>query len=47
MWGGFELILDPYTQANKGLINIIGSMFVDVAIRRPTGFAISKDVTVS
>jgi HK97 family phage major capsid protein len=34
MWGGLDLMMDPYTEAKKGRINIIAHQDVDVAARR-------------
>jgi HK97 family phage major capsid protein len=38
MWGGLDLMLDPYTEAKKGRLNIIAHQDVDVAVRRTASF---------
>ena len=42
-WGGFEILTDPYTLAGQGMVRVVGSQFVDVAIRQYAGFAAIQD----
>lgn len=43
MFGGFELIADPYTQATDGTIRVTVNTFVDVAVRRAASCIVSSD----
>lgn len=38
LWGGLEITVDPYTNAKKGRICIVGMQDVDFAIRRAQSF---------
>lgn len=46
-WGAFELIVDPYTQAGKGLVVMTTNQLVDVAVRHAAAFAAMVDALVS
>lgn len=46
-WGAFELIIDPYTQARKGLVLMTSIQLIDVGIRHAAAFAAMKDALVS
>lgn len=43
MWGGLDVMLDPYTGATSGTKRVIALQDVDVAIRRVASFAAMKD----
>lgn len=43
MWGGLEVLVDPYTQARKGITRMVLNMYADVAILRAKSFAAIKD----
>ena len=43
MWGGLEILFDPYTQALKGTTRLVLNMYADVAVLRPKSFAAIKD----
>lgn len=43
MWGGLDLMLDPYTGATAGTRRVIALQDVDVAVRNPAFFAAMKD----
>lgn len=43
MWGGLDLMLDPYTGATAGTRRVIALQDVDVAVRNPVFFAAMKD----
>lgn len=43
MWGGLDLMLDPFTGATSGTKRVIALQDVDVALRRVTSFAAMKD----
>lgn len=46
LWGGIDLIVDPYTSKNKGLIEVTADQFADVGVRRAESFAVSKDAVI-
>jgi HK97 family phage major capsid protein len=43
MWGGLDVIVDPYTQARKGVVGITNHQSMDVAVRQPVSFAFDND----
>ncbi|MDO9596731.1 MAG: phage major capsid protein [Azoarcus sp.] len=43
MWGGLDVMLDPYTGAISGTKRVVALQDVDVAIRRVASFAAMKD----
>jgi|TARA_Y100000385_G_C12937571_1_gene569536 hypothetical protein len=38
MWGGTDIIVDPYTNAKKTVIAITAPQMVDVNVRHPQSF---------
>lgn len=38
-WGVIELVVDPYTAAKQGMINVTSFQMVDVCLRQPAQFA--------
>lgn len=44
MWGGLELLVDPYTKADSGITRMIVNHYTDVLVRRPESFVAIKDV---
>lgn len=43
MWGGLDLVLDPYANATSGGKRVIALQDCDIAIRRGGSFAVMKD----
>jgi hypothetical protein len=43
MWGGIDLIADPYTRADYNEVKLVLNQFADVAVRNAAGFAAMKD----
>ncbi len=43
MWGGLDIMLDPYTGATAGTKRVVALQDVDVALRRAASFAAMKD----
>jgi HK97 family phage major capsid protein len=43
MWGGLDMIVDPYTRADYGEIKLVFDQFADIALRNPESFAAMKD----
>ena len=40
LWQGVDLIIDPYTNASTGVVNIVASQLADVAVAHPTAFTV-------
>jgi hypothetical protein len=47
LWGVVEIIVDPYTQARKGLIGVTSFQMADIAIRHGESFCVSTGATLS
>lgn len=43
MWGGLDLLLDPYTGGAAGTKRVVALQDTDIALRRPTSFAAMLD----
>ncbi|MCQ9325525.1 phage major capsid protein [Neisseria dentiae] len=43
-WGVLDVIVDPYTQSNKGAVRITTLQDVDIAVRHAESFAAIKDI---
>jgi len=43
MWGGLDIIVDPYTRADYNELKLVFNQFADVALRNPESFAAMKD----
>ena len=43
LWGGYDVIVDPYTQATDGTNRITVNTFGDVALRHAVSFCVSAD----
>jgi HK97 family phage major capsid protein/HK97 family phage prohead protease len=43
MWGGLDLMVDPYTGGTAGTVRIVALQDVDVAVRHPESFSAMKD----
>mgnify|MGYP006288036391 FL=1 len=46
-WGGLDLIVNPYTKAKKGTIEMIVHQYLDIALRHPESFAAVKDAVAA
>ena len=44
MWGGLDLVVDPYTMATTNKTRITANAYADVAVRHPESFAVMLDV---
>lgn len=47
LWSGIDLIVDPYSNAKKGGIEITAFQDMDIAVRHPESFAAIKDITTA
>ena len=43
LFGGLDIVVDPYTQAGTGQVVLTANQFIDVACRQPASFAIMTD----
>lgn len=43
MWGGLDIMLDPYTHSTTGTRRVVALQDVDIALRRVASFAAMKD----
>lgn len=43
MWGGLDLMVDPYTGSTSGTVRVVALQDVDIAVRHPESFAAMKD----
>ena len=39
LWGGLDLLVDPYTLSDRGRVRISAFMSADIQVRRPASFA--------
>lgn len=46
-WGGLDVMVNPYTKAKEGLIEVIAAAYIDVAVARPQSFAAIQDITIA
>lgn len=44
MWGGLDLIVDPYTRKAFGEVELNTTQFVDIGVSNPEHFGIAKDI---
>lgn len=47
MWGGLDLLVDPYTYAASGGVQLVAFQTVDYQVRRDVAFCLSTGMTVS
>ena len=43
MWGGLDILVDPYTGSTAGTVRVVALQDVDVAVRHPESFAAMLD----
>lgn len=43
MWGGLDLVVDPYTHSTSGTVRIVTLQDVDVAVRHAESFSVMRD----
>ena len=46
-WAGISILVDPYTRAKDGVVQMIVNSFWDVGVRQPSAFVASLDLDVS
>jgi hypothetical protein len=42
MWGGLELLVDPYSNSKKGRLRVVVFQDVDFALRRTQSFCLGR-----
>jgi HK97 family phage major capsid protein len=45
LWGGIEVVADPYTYSRKGIVSVTAFQDVDVQLRHPASFVASTNPT--
>lgn len=45
MWGGIDMLIDPYSDADRGRVRVIGFQTTDVAVRHPQSFSAAFGLT--
>jgi HK97 family phage major capsid protein len=45
-WGGYDLLVNPYTKGKEAIIEVIINSFFDMGCLRPTAFVVADDVTL-
>jgi hypothetical protein len=43
MWGGLDLLVDPYTASTTGTVRVTALQDIDIAVRHPESFAAMLD----
>lgn len=43
LWGGIEVVLNPYSRDTEGLVRLTMNTFGDIAVRHAASFAVSSD----
>lgn len=46
-WGGLDIVVDEFTGAKKGLVQVTANMFADVGTRYPKAFAFTPDILLA
>lgn len=47
LWGGLDMMVDPYTLGKEGATRVIAYQDIDIAIRHPESFAVMEDALTS
>ena len=47
MWGGLEIIINPYTKAKSGIVEMVVNSYCDFAVLQPKAFVVVKDFDTS
>lgn len=43
LFGGLDVVVDPYSLADSGQVKITANQFIDIALRQPAAFAVMTD----
>ena len=46
-WGGYDLVVDPYTSSKNALVTLVANSWWDIALRHAESFAAMKDAALS
>lgn len=47
MWGGINILYNPYSEDTKGRVRYTANMLLDVQVARPKSFAVCADITTA
>lgn len=47
LWGGLDMMVDPYTLGKEGATRVIAYQEIDIAIRHPESFAVMQAALTS
>ena len=45
--GALEIIVDPYTNAGQGMVNVVAHAMCDVGVRHPKAMAVGKSALIA
>ena len=45
LWGGIDLVVDPYSSKNSGTVELFANAFADAALEQPSAFVIGDNGT--
>jgi hypothetical protein len=46
-WGGIDVVTDPYTLADQGIIKVTTTILTDIAVRQAAAFCVSTDTSAA
>lgn len=47
MWGGLDIMVDPYTHSTSGTTRVVALQSVDIAVRHPQSFSVMLDAVTT
>ena len=45
MWGGLDLVIDPFVFKKQGLVEFFGFLYADIGVPFPTAFSVATSVS--
>ena len=46
-WGGYDVLVDPYTQATNALVRLVVNSFWDVSVTTTSAFGVCRDISTT
>lgn len=46
-WGGYDILVDPYTQATNALVRLVVNSFWDVSVTNTAAFGVCRDIVTT
>jgi hypothetical protein len=43
LWGGLDLMVDPYAGSTSGTVRVVALQSVDFAVKQPVAFSFAQD----